>query len=281
LIKTCDKYDIEQITSKDGLLKEVQVLLVTSSEAEKLATLTYLKPFRNNKYYNSVQFGVAEEQQHLSVSCTIGMYGSCATAIILNKRNFHSLIDIAFNWFPNLCAVFAVGVVYGVMRLVKMWDVLVSSKLYAGNINHDNEIEIDTNSISASQFFCDLFSQSSHWPDRDNVLVTRLDDNNLTSPCLIQGSILSCFCFNDDNSKFKLYSYSDDIIGIDMEGIASLSAYCRRGNIHFMIVKAVGSLGDNKYDRICQPTAALLAADCLHHYLSDPHLPHNLAASRG
>ena len=283
LIRVCEKQDVEQITSNDQLLQKVQVLLVTSTEHARLATLAYLKPFANGKHFSCVLIGGTEEQLHLSLSCTIGMYGSCVTGVVINKRNLHTLAETALNQFPNLCAVFTVGVVYGVMRHVKMWDVIASSKLYTSKINQDGEIKSDTPPIPASQFLCEWISQSPSWPDKDNVLVTRLEDNNITSPCMKQGSILSCYCFKDDNSKLDLLNmiYSEDIFGIEMDGTASLSDYCRRSNIHFMIVKAVGSLGDSKYDRVCQPTAALLAADCLHHYLSDPQLPHNLAASRG
>ena len=274
LSRTSGKNDIEQITSSDVILQDVQIVLVATSEHAKLAVLTYLNPSKNSKLCCCVL--------HSNMSCIIGRFGSCVTAVMLNERTLQTTKRIVFNSFPNLCAVFAVGEAYGIMRHVKMWDVLVSSKLYMATFNHNGKLERDTSSILTVQFFCEWFNQPPHWPGKDNKIVSHLNDANLSSPCLKHGNILSWNCSNDDITELDLLSVcSDDIIGIDMDGTASLSDYCRRNNIHFMIVKAIGHLGDSKYDRVCQPTAALLAADCLHHYLSDPQLSHKLAASRG
>ena len=268
-------------------MEQIQVVLLTTSENDRQAALGYLKPLKNNTIYNYIPLGTSKDTFSKGICCTIGKYGSCVTAIM--KVDCISLTtkpsSIVLGHFPNLCAVFAVGVLYGIMRHVKMWDVLLSTKLLnvsGDSIKTNNELVANTVQSFKPQFLREQFNQSPSWPLKDNYIVTKLEDNSLSTPCLKQGSILCCNILNNDNSTPKLLSsLSDDIIGIDMEGTASLSDYCRRSNIHFMIVKAVGGLGDSKYSRMCQPTAALLAADCLHHYLSDPQLPHNLAASRG
>ena len=48
-----------------------------------------------------------------------------------------------------------------------------------------------------------------------------------------------------------------------------------------MIVKAVSDFGDGGKDNRYQPTAALLAADCLKHYLSNNSMPDNLRSRTG
>ena len=287
LNKMITSHDTEQLNDSNILLQQIQVLLLTTSENDRQATLAYLRPLKSNKLYDYFPLGASKDTLNKDTCCTIGEYGSCTTAIMKVDHNDKQFsLSIALDCFPNLCAVFAVGVLYGIIRHVKMWDVLVSSKLYMLNVESvlETNSELVRNSVQnfTSQFLCEHFNQSQLWPLKGNKIVSCLKDNSLTIPYVRQGSILSCNGLNDDISKLKLLSlFSDDIVGIEMDRTTSLSDYCRRNIIHFMTVKAVGSLGDSKYDMICQPTAALLAADCLHHYLSDPQLPHNLAASRG
>ena len=284
LSKMHNNTDIQQLTDCDTLLQEVQVLLLTTSENDRLAVLAYLKPFKNNKLYNYTPLSTTSN----SICCIIGKYGSSITAIMLVDHRSLQTKQLPFSLlshFPNVCAVFAVGVAYGIMRHVKMWDVVLSSNLYTLNAENlqETKSELGGNSFQSltSQFLCEHFSQPPLWPLKDNNIVSRIKDS-LTHPCLTQGSVLSCCNLSDDLSKLRsLSSLSDDIIAIEMDGIASLSDYCRRSNIHFMVAMAIGSLGDSEYDKVCQPTAASLAADCLHHYFSDPQLPHNLAACRG
>jgi len=285
LNKMNTKYNIEQFNDSVTLLEQIQVVLLTTSENDRQAVLGYLKPLKNNTIYNFIPLGTSKDTFSKGICCTIAEYGSCIAAIL--KVDCISLAtkpsSIVLDHFPNLCAVFTVGVIYGIMRHVKMWDVLISTKLFTCSIEETHS-ELVKNSVQnfTLQFLCDQFNQSPSWPCKDNNIVTKLKDSSLSTPCVKQGSILCCNIVDNDKFEIKvLSSLSDDIIGIDMEATPNLSDHCRRNNICFMIVKAVGSLGDSKYDRISQQTAALLAADCLHHYLSDPQLPHNLAASRG
>ena len=51
--------------------------------------------------------------------------------------------------------------------------------------------------------------------------------------------------------------------------------------LEIMIVKAVCDFGDGEKKKHFQPHAALLAAECVHHYLSNEELPRALANKYG
>ena len=163
LKKSCSKHDTEQIFSSDKILQEVQILLVATSEPARLGALTYLKPSKGSNISNCVLFD--------NISCTIGTYGSCVTALVISNRSFQAANKMVFSSFPNLCAVFAVGEVHGIMRHVKMWDVLVPSNLYTVTFNHSGKLQRGNFPILTSQFFCEWFSQPPRWPEKSNSIV--------------------------------------------------------------------------------------------------------------
>ena len=60
-----------------------------------------------------------------------------------------------------------------------------------------------------------------------------------------------------------------------MEGAGLFHNY-RDHSFEILIVKAVCDFGDGKKGKKYQPTAALLAAECVKHYLSEDNLPKSL-----
>ena len=68
----------------------------------------------------------------------------------------------------------------------------------------------------------------------------------------------------------KEFAYN--AVGIEMEG-AGLIHCSPDSKYKIMIVKAVCDFGDGKKNKKYQPTAAMLAVECLKHYFSSPQLP--------
>lgn len=78
-----------------------------------------------------------------------------------------------------------------------------------------------------------------------------------------------------DDANFEatlLKSFAREVIGIEMEGNGLFSA-THQTRTHCILVKAVCDFGDGKKNKVLQPTAAVLAADCVRCVWSDPLVP--------
>ena len=261
-------------------------MLVTANKHEYNAVLSLLVPLENSsllKHTCSPKIGAIRK----SATYVFGRFGAFNAAVHRMVEQgpaaAQDVITVAAQYFGNnLNAVIAVGVLCGVKeRNVFYLDVLVSEKItfyqYARMSTKDNKLKIinrDTTNLPTSSFLLDIFKQPPHWPtdDRPGTLA------NLTkAPHLCFGTILSGSKLVD-NIGFKeelLENFAPEAIGIEMEGAGLFHNY-RGHSFEILIVKAVCDFGDGKKGKKYQPTAALLAAECVKHYLSEDNLPKSL-----
>jgi len=271
---------------KTGVLGKVIILMVTVSNIENLATHSYLQPLDGHKtIYKFSQYG---EQQSETAIYYIGKYGACPTAIrkvlpgseVLGGAS--SVPRMAFNCFPNLCAIIGVGVACGVEKKVKICDILVSSKVinYGKRMAQDGGFIPRGEVINASPYLNEVFSQPVSWP---NVSIKeRLDKSGVPVPQIRSGIILSGPYLTDDPVMKELLSkdFAHEAIGNEMEG-AYLFALAQQTSANTIIVKAVCDFGDGMKSKEYQPTASLMAADFIYKHLSDPDVINTLIRRKG
>ena len=173
----------------------------------------------------------------------------------------------------------------------KMLDVLVSENLSlytAARIGTVKTAHGDTERIEITQrsprnhpcskFFSEHFKVAPKWINKSKI-ISEIKGDSDQIPEMRIGNILSGN-YLIDNKSFKLElkeNFAPDAIGLEMEA-AGLAYYHIHNtcSLEVMIVKAVCDFGDGKKHKSFQPTAALLAAECVKHYLSDKTLPESL-----
>ena len=193
------------------------------------------------------------------------------------------VIIIASECFEKLHAIFAVGVACGVEGKSDLLDVLMSKNITCYNLtrygtNKEGKPEIknrDITNLETSPFLCHCFNPSSY-PQ------TKTAEKFKKNPFMIQGHILTgdTLVDNQRHKEELLNNYAKDAIGIEMEA-GGLFHDKSNNSCEVMIVKGVCDFGDGKKTKEYQPTAALLAAECLHHYLSDENMPKKLHDFKG
>ena len=258
-----NKYNVTDI-SDNCILTNVQVLLITTSDYEYSAVQSYLRPLSGNTLIKYVQLKDNEIAFYV-----IGQYGECTSAVRKVNSEISTIHDVslmAIECFSNLSAIFNVGTINGVGGKVATFDVIVSESICTYKVADGTSIR-KKERITASSLFSELFSQRPKWPKVDNRFVNHLKE---IKPHLYQGTIL---CGPDVNER-NLLTYYPNAIGID-NNCTELFTDHRIMSYHFMAVKCVSSKQDT------HPTAALLAADCLEHYLNNPQLPQFLTVSKG
>jgi len=271
---------------KAEVLGKVVILMVTVSTLENLATRSYLKPLDGHKtIYKFLQH--CEQQSEMAIYY-IGKYGACPTAI--RKVLPHSKVlggasnvpRMAYNCFPNLCAVIGVGVACGVEKKVKMCDILVSSKVinYSKGMAQDGDYICRGEVINASLYLNEVFFQPVGWPN--DSIKKRLNDSGVSIPQIRSGIILSGPYPTDDPVMKELLSkdFASEAIGIEMEGVY-LFALAQQTFANTIIVKAVCDFGDGMKSKEYQPTASLMAADFINKHLSDPDVFNTLIRRKG
>ena len=263
--------------------KQTQVLLVTANEIERDAVVALLEPIENNnlfQYHHLWNFGFLER----SAMYTFGKFGAFNAALQMlscqGSAAAQDAITIASECFgDNLCAIFAVGVACGVTNKSNYLDVLVSEEITCYNLmRHGTEekggcemINTDMVKLNTSSVFSKHFRTHSGWPSESSKIANAL----LIKPQMRMGLILSGD-FLVDNQEFKDHlllkkDFGYDAVGIEMEGGGLFYEY-KQNRCEVMIVKAVCDFGDGNKDKEYQPTAALLAVECLKHYLDDDTL---------
>ena len=277
------QHDLEQtvLTARDipkdieiELLQSIMVLLVTRTINETLAMHKYLKPLDGHvDVYRFNQTG----QQTKVVTYYIGKYGACPAAVrdvppdFNVRESISSISMMADQCFPNLGGIVSVGVACGIKEKVKMFDVLVSSKVVNYDNVNDGDEEYSPNGepITVSSQLNKLFTQSMEWP-RD-AIKKRLSDNGHHMPNVKSGIILSGphLINHVAVKKLSFKNFAHEAIGIEMDGSLFLIS-SQQTTINGIIVKVVCDFGDIKDNEMYQPTAAILAADLVHHCLSDP-----------
>lgn len=270
---------------EEQVLQTVVVLLVTVSEEENLAVHCYLKPLDDHN--NVFKFSKYNE---ISTECTlyyIGKYGACPAAIrnipVLEMHGgaMTEFIMMACQCFPNLSAVIAVGVAYGVENKVNLCDVLVSSSVrnYYGKMILQEEATPPSNMQNTSPYLGKLFRKPVEWPNES--IKNRLEDSGIGWPKIHSGTMLSGSYITDDPEIENLIkSFASEIIGVEVEA-TNLMVATQQTNLQAIIVKAVCDYGNGNKLETYQPTAALLAADCVSTFLSHSKVPKKLKQIKG
>ena len=261
------------------VLQGVMVLLVTVNLDESLATRSYLQPLDGHD--NIYRFSQGGQQSN--VVYYIGKYGLCPTAIrdvpeLCGSTSFVPMM--AKQCFPCLSAIISVGVAFGIKGEVKLFDVLVSSEVV--NYNYD-ETRDKTPSYSPNaepivllSQLCKLFTHPIQWPNE--LIKKRLNDNGKQIPIVKSGLILSGPYLDDPAIKSLVRNFAHRVIGIEMGGVNLFSAK-QEITARTIIVKVVYNFGDGKNSNVCQPTAALLAANLVDKCLSHPQAHETLKGS--
>ena len=252
---------------QSNILDEVVLLLLTVNDNENYAALCYLEPLPGHdeifRYYQHEDAGV--QTQHAIY--LIGKYGACPAAIRQTEPGaeiFGATIapNLAFRCFKNLNVIIGMGVACGVEKKVKLFDVLVADKVY-------NYEPLSRRYVfSTSDLLSSIFRQEIMWPDDE--IKERLEECNV-KPKIKQGIILSGPYLHIDDIKIKeelIQSFASEAIGIEMEATYLFKA-AHQLPVHMTIVKAVCDFGDGKKNKDFQPTAALLAANCVKRYLDE------------
>ena len=276
-------------TNDSAILGTIQILLVTANETEYGAALTFLEPlvgFDTLLRYHHVNNRINKHGFYV-----IGNFGNFYAAVHLMTKQgpaaAQDVVTVAADCFGNnLNAIFAVGVACGVEGKSKMLDVLVSKTISvytAARIgtSTDGGYEIKNRgatNMPVSSFLQTYFDQPPKWPG-ENSIAARL----LKKPIQRSGNILSGN-YLIDHTKFKqqlLKFFAYDAIGIEMEGAGLIQDYPDMRH-KIMVIKAVCDFGDGKKDKKYQPTAAMLAVECLKQCIGNsPYLPQKLAESCG
>ena len=258
--------------------QKTQILLVTANDFEQYAALSLLEPMEGSttllRYQHNYTGLLAKVATY-----TFGRFGAFNAAIqrmtIQGPASAQDVITIAADCFGhNLNAIFSVGVACGVRKKNNMLDVLVSKKVtfYKAarqGTNKEGKLEIisrDIANLPTSEFLLQHFYNPPEWPTESSKVAASLKTKKPKkhTGLLLSGDYLV------DNEEFKdklLNAFAKEAIGIEMEGAGLYHDY-RSHNYEILIVKAVCDFGDGKKNKDYQPTAALLAAECLHHYLS-------------
>ena len=266
-------------TNHNDILNQVQVLLLTVNKNEFNATKSYLKPLKGHDSIYTYHHRVDSHHSTDTAIYYLGQYGACTAAVTkidpgaALRTGVSFAPNLAYHCFPTLGAIIGVGVACGVEGKTKLCDVLVSSKV----VNYD-KARVENGgftprgeAIPTLGYLCQIFSQSN-WSHTSKEIFNHL--SGMPLPQIHHGTILSGPYLIDD-AEFKdklLKSFAPEAIGIEMEG-SGLFAAAHETKIRCILVKSVCDFGDGNKNEIFQPTAAMLAADCVRHVLNDPHVP--------
>ena len=285
-----DGKTIEDVTSDsieaNTCQQNTQILLVTANDFEQYAALSLLEPMEGRAVLYRVQHNYSGPLAKV-VTYTFGKFGAFNAAVqrmtTQGPASAQDVITIAADCFGhNLNAIFSVGVACGIKKKNDMLDVLVSKRVTFYTIarygtNKQGKLEIISREISnlpTSEFLLQNFANPPEWSTKYSKTAARL---TIKKPKKYMGLLLSGD-YLVDNKEFKdelLNTFAKEAIGIEMEGAGLYHDY-RSHNYEILIVKAVCDFGDGKKNKEYQPTAALLAAECLHHYLSNKVMPKRL-----
>ena len=264
------KYNVTNL-SNINVLTNVQVLLITTSENDYLALQSYLHPLSGNTLS---KYGYYKPTAGEHAFYVIGKYGECTSAIrMVHPESLNiNVLSMASECFNNLGAVFIIGAITGVSDKINPLDVLISTNICTYELStSDADIDVVKKAkLHVSGLFCELFNQPPKWPNIENKLVNDLKG---IKPHLHLGSVL---CGPVVNEKIgKLLMVYPQAIGVDNSCTKLFTAPGGFLSDNIMIVKCVS-------DKQCtEPTAALLAADCLEHYLKNPQLSQFLTPYKG
>ena len=259
----------------EELLKEVVLLVLTVNKNEHNAVLCYLEPLTGHTNIYKYMQRVDDGPQCQHAIYLIGKYGTILTAV--RQITPGSAIggattapNLAFRCFKSLNSIIGVGVACGVEKRTKVCDVLIADK-----VNNYNQARLQAGgplnrglAVPTSSLLSSIFRQNIKW--LDDEIKERLDRCNVPKPKIKQGIILSGPYLIDDTKTKKelIQNFAAEAIGIEMEA-AYLFRAATNVPTHMTIVKAVCDFGDGRKTKHFQPTAALLAANCLKKYFDN------------
>ena len=257
-----------------NILDQVLLLLLTVNDIENYAAVCCLEPLPgHNEIFRHFQRNDAGVQTQHAIYL-IGKYGACPAAVRQIKPGAEiggatTAPNLAFRCFKNLIAIIGMGVACGVEKKVELFDVLVADEVknYDQARLEQGDPLIRGFTLPTSDLFSSIFRQKIKWPDGE--IKERLDEYNV-KPTIKQGIILSG-PYLIDNAKIKkelIQNFAPEALGIEMEA-AHLFKEAQQVPAHRTIVKAVCDFGDGKKNKVFQPTAALLAANCVKEYLDE------------
>ena len=258
-----------------NILDEVLLLLLTVNKNEDNAALCYLDPLPGHTViYRYWQKDVAGEHRQFA-SYLIGAYGKCPAAVRKIRPGAEiggatTAPTLAFKCFKKLSAIIGMGVACGVEKKTKFCDVLIAEK-----VNNYDQARLEEGgplsrgfALPTSDLLYQIFGQQIMWPAGE--IKEWLDKCKMKRPRIKQGIILSGPYLIDDKKTKKelIQNFASEAIGIEMEA-AYLFRAAQQVRTHMTIVKAVCDFGDGKKHKLFQPTAALLAANCVKTYFDN------------
>ena len=276
----------------ESFRKKTQILLVTANKFENEAVLSFLEPIEGDallRYHYNCRLGFMKKQ----AIYIFGKFGVVNAAVHLMVKQgsaaAQDVVTVASTCFGNnLNAIFAVGVACGVEGKSDLLDVLVSKSITCYNVSRygtteDGKPDIqnrDMTNLNTGPTIIQWFNTPPHWPIKD--CPTSIANRLTKRPKMHKGLILSgdYLIDNKDLKEQLLKNFAREAIGIEMEGAGLYHEYAQH-DCKIMIVKAVCDFGDGLKDKSHQPTAALLAAECLHHYLAEKDMPNALRGGKG
>ena len=268
---------IEEINENESnlMMDNTEVLLITANENEYNAVIKFLEPreTKNNLVICDylIPIGFLRRKAHY----IFGRFGMCQVAVHLlsdqGPAAAQSAIITAARCFKKLHAIFAVGVTCGVKEKTELLDVIIADKISsytdARLSTKDGQFEIkprSTRNLTTSTSYRSKFKMIN-WPKDDSFIMKRLSNKpNRHFRGILSGNYL---IDNKNVQETLLTNFAPDAYGIEMESAGLFHEYGNH-NVQIMLVKAVCDYGDGSKDKDYQPTAALLAAECVHHCLS-------------
>ena len=258
------------------MMDATEVLLITANDNEYNAVIKFLEPRESKrtllKCDHPISVGFLKRKAHY----IFGRFGMCKVAVhYLSDQGpaaAQSAIMIANLCFKKLDAIFAVGVTCGVKDKTKLLDVILAEKVSfytnARLSTEDGQLEIESRSprgLITSQNYRSKFKMTlPKWSKHNSVIMKRLvDEPTMHFKNILSGNYL---IDNEDAQKTLLRKFTPDAYGIETESAGLFYEYGNH-NVQLMVVKAVCDYGDGSKKKEYQPTAALLAAECVHYYL--------------
>lgn len=298
LSKMVPAYERRLFEDVKVIIENTEILLITANEIERNGVLYFLEPRVTNGKVVSCEFECKIGLISKPVTYLFGRFAgfNAAVYLMINQGPLaaHNAVVTAANCFSNLKEIYAVGVLCGARKSKKL-DVIVANKatFYTearfGTVDkkltvmpaHTKQLEHTAASdhpkqpqlqikprapahIPTSEKLVSYFKEEPLWPTDESKIVKEL----IARPKRLIGEILSgnYLIDNSDTKDLLINTFSPEAIGIEME-CAGLLYDQQYHKMEIIMVKAVCDYGDGDKDKKYQPTAALLAADCVHHYL--------------
>ena len=261
----------------DTYIKNTNVLLITANPTEYNAVLYFLKgrnndnpqlyshPFKIGFISKTVTYVFGEFAGHNVAVHQMGYQGPAAAQSVI--------VEAAQCFGESLCKIISVGIACGVNKKVKLLDVLVAKKLTSyteGRISSTKNSSFVLLPRSEGHKKLTVKEQlESYLPEQWLAQNSETAKRLLEPPAIYPKEILSGNYLIDSITakEILINEFSKEAIGIEMEGAGLFHDNDCHNNITKILIKGVSDFGDGKKGKRFQPTAALLAAECVHHYL--------------